>query len=126
MIIFGTHKFGWVDEVEGLGSVATSFFHIMYVPLVPVGSYFVFGDDWDRGVPVPLNAKSVLIAYTRAAVFWTAFISTLAALVSTGLTCCCAIPAWGIYFAMPFLLRPASDDRASELRAMLVSKMDNV
>ncbi len=125
MIVFGTHKFGWVDQVEGLGSVATMFIHVMYVPLIPTGSFFIFADDEDRGVTIPLNGKSVLIAYTRAAMFWTAFICTLAALVSSGLTCCCALPVWGIYFAMPFLLRPATQQRADELRAMLVSKMDH-
>ncbi len=126
MIIFGTHKYGWVDQVEGLGAVATMFIHVMYVPLIPMGSYFIFADDDDRGVTLPLNGKSVLMAYTRAAIFWTAFICTLAALVSSGLTCCCALPVWGIYFAMPFLMRRASDARAEEIRAMLLSKMDNV
>ncbi|MFT6161807.1 MAG: hypothetical protein ACJAZO_003385 [Myxococcota bacterium] len=126
LIIFGTHKFGWVDEVEGLGWVATSFIHVMYVPLIPMSSYFIFADDSDRGVVVPLNGKSVIVAYTRAMMFWTALLCTVAAIVSSGLTCCCAVPAWGIYFAMPFLLRPASEARAAELREMLVRKMDIV
>lgn len=124
MIVFGTHKFGWVDEVEDLGAVATMFIHVMYVPLIPMGSYFIFADDWDRGVTVPFSAKSVLVAYARAAVFWTALICTVASVVSSGLTCCCAIPTWLVYFGMPFLLRPASEERAADLRAMLLSKMD--
>ncbi|QRN93605.1 hypothetical protein JRI60_31070 [Archangium violaceum] len=37
----GTWLFGKVDVVPELGHVATKFFHINLVPLVPIESYFV-------------------------------------------------------------------------------------
>ena len=67
MIIWGTRLFGKVDEVPGLFHVATSFFHIWYVPLVPLGSHLVFeqtGEGW-QGVPVGLSLKSVTVAWVR-------------------------------------------------------------
>jgi hypothetical protein len=67
MIIFGTRLFGKVDQVPGVGYVATRFFHIDYLPLVPSQSWLVFqqtGKTW-RGVKIPLSLKSPLISQPR-------------------------------------------------------------
>ena len=114
MIVFGTLKFGWVDKVEDLGTVATMFVHIMYIPLIPMGTYLMVGED--RGLKIPFSIKSVLVAYVRSALFWTALLSTLGAIVSSGFTCLCAAPLWIAYGVMPFLVRTASESRAEELR----------
>jgi 4-amino-4-deoxy-L-arabinose transferase-like glycosyltransferase len=67
MIIWGMRLFGKVDEVAGLFHVATSFFHIWYVPLIPLGSHLVLGqtgEGW-KGIPVRLSLKSVTVAWVR-------------------------------------------------------------
>ena len=52
-----------------MGYVATRFGHLYYIPLLPMGSFFVIedaGDDW-QGAPIALSGKSVLLAWFRAA-----------------------------------------------------------
>jgi len=68
LFIFGTRLFGKVDEVPGHFHVATEFFHIDYVPLIPVKGWIVTsqnGTGW-HGVPIPISGKSVAIAWGRA------------------------------------------------------------
>lgn len=115
MIVFGTRKFGWVDEVEGLGTIATTFIHVMFVPLIPTATHLMIDDD--RGIPMPLYAKSVLVAWIRSALFWTAFASWVGLPASFGISCLSAVPATIGYFALPLLVRKASPKRAEELRA---------
>ncbi len=119
MIVFGTHKYGWVDEVPGLGCVATSFIHVMYIPLIPTGSYLIFEEDEDMGISISLSMKSVLVAYVRAFLFWTFFISMLSSVGTFGISCIIAAPFGVAWFAMPWLVRPASEARAEELRQLL-------
>lgn len=67
MIVFGTRLYGKVDDVAGYFHVATAFFHIWYVPLIPLGSHLVVresGEGWE-GVPVRLSLKSVAVAWVR-------------------------------------------------------------
>jgi 4-amino-4-deoxy-L-arabinose transferase-like glycosyltransferase len=67
MIVWGTRLFGKVDEVPGLFHVATQFFHVWYVPLIPLGTHLVFeegGEGW-QGLPVRLSLKSVTVAWVR-------------------------------------------------------------
>ncbi len=45
MIIYGTRTYGRVDEIEDVGAVETKFFHVFWVPLIPMRSMFVFDDD---------------------------------------------------------------------------------
>ena len=67
----GTKLMGKVDEVPQLGHVATQFFHVNYIPLIPTGTYFVLNEAGDefQGVSIPLSAKSILMAWLRAALF---------------------------------------------------------
>ena len=112
MLIFGTHRFGWVDHIEGLGTVSTRFFHIMYVPLIPLGSALVEGD---RGVRIGLSIESVLVAWLRSFLFWSALFSVIGIPATFGLTLCAAIPLGLGYFGLPFLVREASPARAAAL-----------
>lgn len=67
MIIFGTRLFGKVDAVPGMFHVATKFFHINFLPLIPTGSWLVVdqnGSSW-RGVEIPVSMKSVAVAWIR-------------------------------------------------------------
>ena len=66
MIVFGTRLFGEVDQVPGLFSVRTRFFHINFLPLVPTASFLMFGPD--RGVELTtVQLRSVLVCWARAA-----------------------------------------------------------
>lgn len=69
IVVFGHRLFGKVDAVPGLFHVATKFFYIDYLPLIPAGTWLVFsqsGKSW-RGVPIPFSFKSMLVAWARAA-----------------------------------------------------------
>lgn len=70
-ISWGTDLYGSVDEIPGVGHVATKFGFINYVPILPMGTYFVVaqtGDGW-RGVDLPVSFKSILVAWLRTAAF---------------------------------------------------------
>jgi hypothetical protein len=47
VILYGTKTYGQVDVVKKRFSVVTEFFHIFYVPLLPIGSRVAF----DQGAP---------------------------------------------------------------------------
>ena len=73
MIIIGWNAlFGRTDKVDGLFYVGTSFFHIFFIPLIPLGSYIVRKEDDNwlagfKGVSIGWSIKSVLYAWARAA-----------------------------------------------------------
>ena len=71
IIIWGSRLFGKVDVVPGLFHVATKFFHVWYLPLIPLGSHLVTEEHEDGwiGIPVGLSGKSVFIAWIRTAAF---------------------------------------------------------
>jgi hypothetical protein len=62
IIIYGTKTYGTIDTDEG-AQLATRFIHIYYLPLIPIGGAQLLGDD--KYLPVPMNGKSVLLAYAR-------------------------------------------------------------
>lgn len=64
--------FGRTDKVHGVFFVGTSFFHLFFIPLIPLGSYVVRNEDDDwfggfKGVPIGFNIKSVIYGWGRAA-----------------------------------------------------------
>jgi hypothetical protein len=64
MLVFhGTRLYGKVDEVPGLFYVATLFFHVQFIPVLPRRSLLVMGKQ--RAFALPLNGKSMLIAWLR-------------------------------------------------------------
>lgn len=113
MIIFGTHKFGWIDQVDDVGTVATSFFHVMYIPLIPFQTSLMLDDD--MGISLPLSIKSIIVAYVRSFLFWTAFMCVVSSPATFGITCVLGLPFIIGYFVMPMLVRKASAQRAEEL-----------
>lgn len=66
IVFYGTQLFGKVDKVPMLGHVATSFFYLQFVPLVPLGSYLVLEDGQEQ-ISVGFSLKSLLIAWLRTA-----------------------------------------------------------
>ncbi|MDP1827251.1 MAG: hypothetical protein Q8L48_28515 [Archangium sp.] len=81
-IRIGTVFTGTVDQV-GEESIQTKFFMIG-VPLIPMESFFVLRDRGNGvdGFPIPLNAKSVLLAYLRWGAFIAAIIAGVMAMVT--------------------------------------------
>lgn len=69
IIIWGVRFAGKVDAVPQVGHVATRFFHLYYVPLIPVGTFLVTDerDDAFSGLPLPLSPKSILVGWLRTA-----------------------------------------------------------
>jgi len=69
VIISGTRMAGKVDVVPRIGYVSTRFFHLYWVPLLPLQSFLVFSEDGDNvnGVPLSLQWKSVLVGWLRGA-----------------------------------------------------------
>ena len=90
IMIFGRHLFGSVDRVPGCCYVATMFFHIFFLPLIPLGTFIVLegsetGNFFERtfqGPRVRLGLKSVLVGYFRGWVgVFTLFLFAISALI---------------------------------------------
>lgn len=71
IIVWGERLCGKVNQVDNEIHVATRFFHIQYIPLVPLQSFIVINhtkaDGKFEGLPIPMSIKSVLAAYLRTA-----------------------------------------------------------
>jgi peptidoglycan/LPS O-acetylase OafA/YrhL len=80
VIISGVRFAGKVDAVPRVGHVATRFFHLYWIPLIPVGTFLVTeekGDDF-KGFGLPLNAKSIVVGYLRT-LGWLGFAAAIGA-----------------------------------------------
>lgn len=66
-IVWGSGYYGDVDHVPRLCHVATHFGHLYYIPLIPTGSFILTHQDGDtdQGVSLPIQWKSVGMAYLR-------------------------------------------------------------
>jgi hypothetical protein len=85
MIVFGSRLYGRTDEVPGVFFVATEFFQLYYVPLLPLHTYVVLeetGTSW-RGVALRyFSRKSILLAWLRIACMVTAITSAVLLLIT--------------------------------------------
>ena len=109
LVIFGSRMFGKTDVVPGVCHVVTKFFHINFLPLIPLESYVVItGSDKDgsfRGKQIGMCLKSVLTAWARAAMVIAGTISAVMVLAchegyaqaipSIGATILC----WSLFYA---------------------------
>lgn len=66
LIVFGERNYGSVDRCPGFGHVETRFTHIQFLPILPMGSYFVPEADASVAIKIPLSAKSIFVAWARA------------------------------------------------------------
>ena len=70
ILIWGNQLYGRVDRVPGLFSVATKFFHLYYLPLIPFESWVIIHGtetaDGFQGRKISLSGKSILLAWMRA------------------------------------------------------------
>jgi hypothetical protein len=64
MIVFGVRLFGKAEIVPGVFFIATRFFHICFVPLIPLQS-FVIGGDGDGAALPSLHWGSISMAWLR-------------------------------------------------------------
>jgi hypothetical protein len=67
IIVYGTRLYGTVERC-GASRVATRFFHIYGMPLVPLGSVLVTEEGEDntyRGIQLGLNLRSLVAGYAR-------------------------------------------------------------
>lgn len=70
--VWGEKLFGHTDGVPGLFEVATKCWHFNYLPVVPLKSYIVLTFDRRqfRGIEIPLNQRSITLAWIRTIGFW--------------------------------------------------------
>jgi len=66
LVIFGTRFYGEIDSYGGQRQL-TKFFHIYYLPLMPVDTLWVTRDleEGVSGHPVKMSGRSLLAGYTR-------------------------------------------------------------
>jgi hypothetical protein len=86
-IVWGTHNFGQTDYIPDVDVyVSTQFFHIWYIPLIPLQSYIVLaesGDDF-HGVATGWNLKSIAIAWLRAALLVGGVLTIIGGCIAAG------------------------------------------
>ena len=127
MGVFGTRLFGQADRVAGLFCVRTKFFHVNFIPLVPLSSYLVFEEKGSEGRGIQLKKlrwNSVLLAWVRTPLWIAAAVGAVVGLV-TGAGVAHdwqgAAPALGVALVAgvawyaSYRLSAASFERASEL-----------
>lgn len=133
IVFYGTQFYGKVDRVPMLGHVATSFFYLQFVPLIPLGSYLVL-DGGQGSISVGFSFKSLLVAWLRTAMVFGAFGLAVAAIIAVGdrsvagmvlgaggaAACACAMA--GSYY-LPFIGQ-ASYERAQRLADQVGAKRE--
>jgi hypothetical protein len=118
-IVWGQRMYAKVDRVPGVLYVATLFFHLMYLPLIPVGGIVVAARD-SRAGSIPMSWKSILVAYLRVIMAPFAFVGVLMLLPSAKSTAVAAltglamVAAFVALMVVPGRIKP-SYERAREL-----------
>ncbi len=137
MIIYGTRMYGHVDAIDGLGEVKTKFIHIFWIPLIPIGTFFVLGEDEDgyRGVDLPFSFKGAICTWIRTFAFWSGLLTFIslsmsclgvatlasagafepAALLSVAGSCCWLPITLVLWFGTGWLFGTASISRRAQI-----------
>jgi hypothetical protein len=69
----GHELYGKVDQVPGLFHVATKFFHLYYIRLIPTGTFLVDERTQPpREWPIPWSSRSMLFGWLRVALMLSA------------------------------------------------------
>jgi hypothetical protein len=133
-VIWGDRLMGRCDTIPGIGHVATKFFHLQFIPLIPLESYLVLqpGRASCPEIPIPLCKKSVLVAYSRAGFVIGGFICSLVGFLmlcnprphlTASLTLFAVGPIAALLFLASYFFRPFA--HASYERARLIVKQAN-
>jgi hypothetical protein len=107
-VIYGTGFYGQVDSRGGQHQL-TRFFHVYYVPLIPVGTLWTtqYVDGGYRGHPVRMSGRSVLAGYARV---WGP-LAAVGALVTASVGGLVAAAALGALCAWTWTWRSLRDPR---------------
>ncbi|MBX3188954.1 MAG: hypothetical protein KF819_18180 [Labilithrix sp.] len=125
IIVYGTRFYGHTDKVEGVGHVACRFVHIMFVPLIPIETMFLLGDD--RGVKLPFSMKAALCGWLRGGTLLWGISSLIGGVVEMaegeilygGVLVVGAVIAFVSFFLVGLLFGKCSDARKRELMSAL-------
>ena len=82
-VFFGVGLRGKVDRVPGVGHVATKFFHVAELPLIPLGSYIVVAEvdrSWS-GPRFGWSLRSIVAGYLRGLVLTSGILTVVLAVV---------------------------------------------
>jgi len=86
VIVWGQRMCGKVDQVGGLVYVHTRFFHVYYVPLIPLQSFIVVAgaesENGFQGVGIPMSGKSVLVGWLRTGLVLAILVGAIAGVVN--------------------------------------------
>ena len=86
IIIWGQRLCGKVDEVPGLFYVRTRFFHVYYIPLIPLQTFIILAGSETgsgfKGKPVSMSFKSVLFGWLRGGCVVGAIVGTIGAVIN--------------------------------------------
>jgi hypothetical protein len=82
IVIFGQRYAGAVDR-RGGQCAETQFFHVYYLPVIPLSSIWILDPETRVGHEIKLHGRSVLAAYTRS---WSLVLGLVAAIIATGIS----------------------------------------
>jgi hypothetical protein len=86
LIIWGQRLCGKVDEVPGLFHVRTRFFHVYYIPLIPLATFIILAGSETgngfKGKQISMSFKSVLFGWLRGGCVVGAIVGTIVAIVN--------------------------------------------
>jgi hypothetical protein len=131
IIYFGTRLYGKTDVVPGTCHVATRFFHLYRIPLVPLGSWIVTSQTFTtfHGIQTRLSIKSVLLAWLRTALVVGTLLCSIAAVTELCkhagahkdaiLPCAVVAIVGAILWRASYLFSTASPERARDLLVKL-------
>ena len=125
IIVYGTRLFGKSDAMEGIGHVACRFVHIMFVPLLPIETVLVVGEN--RGLKLPFSFKAALSGWLRGGAILTglAMLALCFAAFGNGnalggvVFLVVAAASFGSFPLVGLLFGRCSDMRRAELMGML-------
>lgn len=117
ILIWGQRLYGKCERVPGEFYVATKFFHLWYIPLIPLGSWVVIEgsdteDGWS-GTPLSVVAKSVIFAYLRALLVVGAIAGVIGAVVAPAGVMGFAPPLFGAVVAAGLFIASKVFDKAN-------------
>ena len=120
--IFGRRFYGYCDEIEGLGHVETKFFHVNFVPLMPLESFFIFHplneDENPQVQSIPISRTSIRKAFLLSfflVMAWALFLVYLWTELTKGWVAGLAILCVAAFFEGRKWKRTATYERAKEI-----------
>jgi hypothetical protein len=134
----GLSLYGKVDQVPGLLHVATQFFHVNFVPLIPLGSYVVIEgvepkNDAPPGVPIAFSYRSLFFAWLRAGIIMGGGGAAMVAIIEgfrllhrhgrPGFAAAMAVLALVLFAVLPLTYRLT---RATPFRALALARLADI